>query len=82
MASRFPPGVDLSRIPIRPPPPGVQSNFVDPPSMVPATIAVGIIFIILTTLFVAIRLYANYHAVRKLALDDCSSSLEHILGFS
>ncbi|KAI1822657.1 hypothetical protein F4861DRAFT_375428 [Xylaria intraflava] len=32
MASSLPPGLDLSTIPISPPPPGQQSNFINPPS--------------------------------------------------
>ena len=71
MAAQLPPGVDLSTIPIGPPPPGVQSNFVDPYSAAPAATAVIAILIVLQVVFVSIRLYGNIKSFHNLAIDDC-----------
>jgi hypothetical protein len=55
-----------------PPPPGVTSNFVDPPFNGERIIIVGILFPILTIPFLAARFYAKAFLIRKLQLDDCT----------
>jgi hypothetical protein len=70
MAASIPPGMDLSKIPAAPPPPGVQSNFVDPPSLVPAIITVNLIMILWATSFVSMRLWIKR---RGLGSGDCES---------
>lgn len=63
-------GLDLSKIPISQPPPGVIPNFENPPSIAGAVIAIGVIMVVLTMSFVMLRLYSNHHAKRKYRLDD------------
>ncbi|KAE8350515.1 hypothetical protein BDV28DRAFT_162899 [Aspergillus coremiiformis] len=67
MSSSLPPGTDLCSIPAAIPPPGQTPNFVDPPTLAAATIAVSAITIALATLFTAARLYTN---IRKLRWAD------------
>jgi hypothetical protein len=54
-----------------PPPPGIKSNFVDPPFNGEKIIIVGILFPILTIPFLAARFYAKAFLIRKFQLDDC-----------
>lgn len=68
-------GLDFSKIPISQPPPGVVSNFENPPSIAGAVIAIGVIMVVLTMSFVMLRLYSNHHAKRKFCLDDCTISI-------
>jgi hypothetical protein len=70
MAASFPPGMDLSKIPAAPPPPGVRSNFIDPPDMVPAIITVNMIMILWSMSFVSMRLWIKR---RTLGFGDCES---------
>jgi hypothetical protein len=46
MASKYPPGTDFSKIPAAAPPPGIQPNFVDSPSLFPAMVAIYIFMIL------------------------------------
>jgi hypothetical protein len=72
MAGTIPAGVDLATTPVRKPPPGFHSNFIDPPSMASGVTATAVVLIVLSTFFVATRLYLNYTTPRKLGWDDCS----------
>ncbi|GFF33521.1 hypothetical protein IFM61606_01907 [Aspergillus udagawae] len=65
--SSLPPGTDLCAIPAAQPPPGLTPNFVDPPSLAGATIAVTTVTLAWATLFTAARLYTNF---RKLHWAD------------
>lgn len=78
------PGANLSAIPIRPPPPGISSNFVDPPTLAPTILAVNIVMMTWALLFVVIRLYVNFHARRGLATDDyfCIISTVLVVGWT
>lgn len=64
-------GLDFSKIPISMPPPGVIPNFDNPQTIAPAILTIGIVMVILTVSFVALRLYSNHHALRKYGVDDC-----------
>lgn len=64
-------GLDFSKIPITIPPPGVTPNFVNPQTIAPAIVAIGVVMAILTVSFVLLRLYSNHHAKRKFGIDDC-----------
>lgn len=64
-------GYDFSTIPITVPPPGVISNFDNPQTIAPAILAIGVVMVILTVSFVALRMYSNHHASRKYGIDDC-----------
>ncbi len=72
MAGNIPPGIDLATTPVRKPPPGFHSNFIDPPSMASGVTATAVVLIVLSTFFVVTRLYLNYTTPRKLGWDDCS----------
>ena len=67
----LPPGVPLSQIPATVPPAGVLPNFVDPPSLLPATIGVSTVMVALTLFFVAIRVFLALQSKHKLAMDEC-----------
>ena len=64
-------GLDISKLPISMPPPGVIPNFKNPQTIAGAIITIGVVMVILTVTFVALRLYSNHHANRKYGLDDC-----------
>ncbi len=58
------------------PPSGARSNFVDPPSQKGLIVAVAVLAIILSTLFVCLRIYTRRFINRRLWWDDCWSSLD------
>lgn len=53
------------------PPPGIVSNFDDPPSQSYAIIIAIVFFLVSTTPFVLVRLYTRYYINQKLWWDDC-----------
>ncbi|KAJ3579134.1 hypothetical protein NPX13_g1439 [Xylaria arbuscula] len=62
--------VDLSMIPLAPNPNGDPPNFINPPSLAPTFLGVGISFITLSVISVSIRIFTYLKAVGKLHLDD------------
>lgn len=67
----FPPNVDLSKIPLMQPPPGVTSNFINPPSLANVIIAVQAVFLTLMLGLVILRIYTRAYLTRSLGWDDC-----------
>ncbi|KAF7171688.1 hypothetical protein CNMCM5623_004002 [Aspergillus felis] len=65
--SSLPPGTDFCAIPAAQPPPGQTPNFVNPPSLAGATIAVTTVTLTWAVLFTVARLYTNF---RKLHWAD------------
>ena len=64
----------ISEVPeIKPPPPDISPNLVDPQTLAPAIIIVSTVMMVWAFLFVVVRLYANYHAPRGLGIDDCET---------
>lgn len=57
---------------VSPPPNGITSNFVNPPSLEAATLATDGILGAFSIIFTAIRLHAN---ARRLATADCESQI-------
>lgn len=53
-----------------PPPRGLQSNFVDPPTMMPVVIAGTIIIHIFTVPFLFARIYVNIFVSKRLHVED------------
>lgn len=53
------------------PPPGVKSNFVDPPSLVPSAIVVESIFLPLMILAVLTRIFVRAKITKGWGWDDC-----------
>lgn len=60
----------LEQIPAGKPPPGVESNLVNPYSFGPAAITIGAVFFSLATLFVSVRVYTKLRLVKKAAYSD------------
>ena len=79
MASELPPGVPLSQVPSSVPPPGLSPNFVDPPTLHSAIVAVCSVMTLFTLFFVTTRLYLHLHIGHKFGLDDCPTPLILIL---
>lgn len=53
-----------------PPPPGVNANIVNPEWNGQILDVVGILFLVLSTLFVVLRLYTRIRIVKNVGLDD------------
>ena len=62
--------MDPSLTPLLPPPPGITSNFVNPPSCADATIWTGSITLALAVLFFLTRLYSSIRFTHSAAYDD------------
>ncbi|KAI5866711.1 hypothetical protein GGS23DRAFT_615277 [Durotheca rogersii] len=71
--------VDLCTIPAGVPPDGV-SNFIDPPSLGPAVVAVGVVLCVISTVFSAGRLYVNrdtMHSADYFTLLGCLTNITY-----
>lgn len=75
----LPPGIDLSKIPLMKPPPGMTSNFINPSSIGNAIIIVNVIFVTLMFGFVTLRIYTKGFLSRSLGLDDCEQLRQVLL---
>ena len=64
--------MDLSHTPAGRPPPGVHPNFVDPESLRDSVIAINVLFLVLATLAVVMRLYTKQMIARAIGWDDCT----------
>lgn len=64
-----------------PPPPGLEANFVNPPSQMTGNIILHSVCLSLVTLTVAVRLYTRKHINRGLSVDDCKSlaAVRHVV---
>ena len=71
MGTQLPPGMDLNTTPLIAPPTGIESNFVDPPSLSTVIIAVVSITIILQVFFLSIRVYNDVCILGKVTWDNC-----------
>jgi hypothetical protein len=60
------------------PPPGVLPNFINPPSFGTAMLAVEILFLVLPTLSIFIRLWTCIRINRKAHLEDCECAIESL----
>ncbi|PTB68949.1 hypothetical protein BBK36DRAFT_2315 [Trichoderma citrinoviride] len=57
---QLPPGVDLCLVPAAMPPPGVVPNFDNPESLATAIIAVTVVMLTISTIFLAVRVFTNF----------------------
>jgi len=57
-----------------PPPPGVVSNFVDPPSQASWDAVTQAVCLTLATFLVAMRLYTKFGVLKNAGWDDCEIS--------
>jgi hypothetical protein len=62
---------DDSRPPAGPPPPGITSDFLNPPSTAHKIIVVSVAFSVLSSLFIALRLYTILSITHQRGTDDC-----------
>lgn len=77
----IPADIDLSQIPAYPPPPGVVSNFVNPPSLATAIIVTSSVMVGVMVLCVAARMYAKAVVTHTVGWDDCESRKIHSKSF-
>lgn len=70
--------MDLSKISIVPPPPGVIQNFHDPESRATMGKVVSLIGFGLMVVFVMLRLYTRGRITRSMGWDDCMSCVPNI----
>ncbi|KAH7220462.1 uncharacterized protein BKA55DRAFT_217051 [Fusarium redolens] len=61
---------DDSRPPAGPPPPGITSDFLNPPSTAHKIIVVSVAFSVLSSLFIALRLYTILSITHQRGTDD------------
>ena len=64
-------GKDWTITPAKKPPPGVQSNFVDPVSIGSRIVTTSVVCLILTSLFFGFRLYVRSFISHNVSTDDC-----------
>jgi hypothetical protein len=64
--------------PALPPPAGVQSNFIDPPSQATALICLNAIFLALMLIVVTVRMYVKGRVLHNLGWDDCEPFIPNI----
>lgn len=64
------PPASLKTLPAGQPPPGIQPNFVDPPTRVPVILGVGIAFLVLAVLCFSIRIYSKLATAKSWKWDD------------
>lgn len=67
--------VDLCKVPAGKSPNG-KYNFVDPPSLGPAIIAVGATLLAVSTAFTAVRLFLNRKKLRSADCKCCRAGLD------
>ncbi|KAI9695556.1 MAG: hypothetical protein M1820_008569 [Bogoriella megaspora] len=65
----------LAQIPLLPPPPGVVSNFVNPPNNGTSFIVFGAVIVPVMLAFFSIRLYTKFCIIRQRSWDDLTCSL-------
>lgn len=54
------------------PPSGITSNFINPPTRVPAIITVEGVFVPLMLIFLSVRFYVRITVTKSWGLDDCT----------
>ncbi|MCJ1462825.1 hypothetical protein MMC07_001428 [Pseudocyphellaria aurata] len=65
----------LKTIPAGDPPPGIQPNFSDPPTLVPALLGVGLAFLVLALVCFIVRIYTKFAISKRWGWDDLTCSL-------
>ena len=54
-----------------PPPPNIESNFINPFSLYDYVLSTVILFFIIVPICILARLYTNSVVIRKVSVDDC-----------
>jgi hypothetical protein len=60
----------LAILPAATPPPGVQANFIDPPTRVPVLLGLGSTFLVIALLCYTVRIYTKVAIVKSWRWDD------------
>ena len=74
----------LKSIPAAAPPPGVQPNFGNPDTLVPAVLGVGTAFLALALFCFSLRIYSKLRISRNASWDDCkitNSQLDYAIAY-
>ena len=71
--AQLPPGVDPANVPLLPPPTGLTSNFINPPSLAHVAEGVGGSLIAIETLLLCFRTWSNINTFGRLRFEDCTS---------
>lgn len=71
----------LRTLPAGVPPPGVQPNFENPPSLVPVVLSVGTSFLVLAFCCFSIRAWTKLTIVKKFSWDDCESPFVDFISY-
>ena len=73
--SQQPTPEQLAQMPVAPPPPGVASNFVDPPTTAPMAYGVMSLALVIMVSAVTMRFYTRAVVVKSFGADDCMYSM-------
>ncbi|KAF2638187.1 hypothetical protein P280DRAFT_405220 [Massarina eburnea CBS 473.64] len=73
-------GVNLHNTPLMQPPPGVTSNFVDPPNLINEVAITGLFLLAASGFCLCVRLYTNLKREGRLAIEDILCILGEICG--
>ncbi|KAL2062773.1 hypothetical protein VTL71DRAFT_5845 [Oculimacula yallundae] len=74
--------IDYLHIPALDSPPGITANFINPPSIASSVLEVSLPLSIISTAFVALRIYTRWKIVRSLGWDDLSIGFGLILSWT
>jgi hypothetical protein len=77
----MPPGIDISSYPLVPNPSGAPPNYVNPPTLEPVFLGTGITLLVLSGIFLVVRMIANIKHVGRLWFDDCELLIKVDVGF-
>ncbi|KAF2645170.1 hypothetical protein P280DRAFT_444629 [Massarina eburnea CBS 473.64] len=72
--------LDLSKVSLTINPSGAPPNFVDPPSLEPTVLGVGVTLITISLIIIVLRLVANFKHMGKFAIDDVLCVFGEICG--
>lgn len=70
--------MNIEDIPALAPPAGVNSNFDDPVTMLPAVYGVAITSIILMTIAVGVRIYTKAFVSKQMRTEDCKTTFRYV----
>ena len=62
---------NASHTPAAKPPPGLTSNFVNPPNQKDIVLVYTTLFTVIATLGIAARMYTRIWVIKKVQLEDC-----------
>ncbi len=69
--------IDFGDLPAMLPPPGHTPNYVDPETMHPIVLGIGITSIVLMVIAVLIRVYTKAVIMKDMRVEECQFSFHH-----